>query len=95
MPLIKALFTRCGQPIPMRVDKFEYLFTENPYGDFVASVSAEEHVNHMLQTGNFELYTPPTAEELAVRQAELRKGDAKASARNQAREEQQAGGHRK
>ena len=50
--IMQANFTRCGQPIPMRVEKFDYLFTENQYGDFVASVVSEDHVKHLIDTDN-------------------------------------------
>lgn len=52
---MKAKFERCGQPIPMRVDKRDYLFQKDHNGDFVALVEAENHVNHLLGTGNFEI----------------------------------------
>ena len=65
--IMQAKFTRCGQPISMRVDKFDYLFTENQYGDFVARVSSEDHVKHLVETGNFRIYEPPTMEELKAR----------------------------
>jgi hypothetical protein len=63
MSLMQALFTRCGQPIPMRVEKFDYLFTENVHGHFVCRVASEDHVVYMEETGNFKKYTPPTREE--------------------------------
>jgi hypothetical protein len=63
MSLMQALFTRCGQPIPMRVEKFDYLFTENVHGHFVCRVASEDHVAYMEETGNFERYTPPTREQ--------------------------------
>lgn len=58
MPLMRALFDRCGQPIPMRVDKFDYLFTEDASGNFVANVANEEHIDYLLGTKNFEMYDP-------------------------------------
>ena len=66
--LMQALFTRGGQPIPMRVDKFDYLFTENHTGDFVCNVISDDHAQHMLSTGNFKEYVPPTREELQERE---------------------------
>jgi len=60
MPLMQACFTRCGQPIPMRVDKYDYLFTENQDGVFVANVTAEDHIKYLLETGNFKMYESPT-----------------------------------
>ena len=56
MTLMRAKFERCGEPIPMRVDKRDYLFQENHVGDFVAKVDAEDHVNYLLATENFEIY---------------------------------------
>lgn len=39
----------------MRLEKRDYLFQENHDGDFVAVVDAENHVNHLIETGNFEI----------------------------------------
>lgn len=75
MPLMRAKFERCGEPIPMRVDKRDYLFQENHAGDFVANIDSEEHAHYLEDTGNFELYTPPTYEEMMAREKE--KVDAK------------------
>ena len=55
MPLMRAKFERCGQPIPMRIDKRDYIFQKDHTGDFVAIVDAENHVNYLLDTGNFEI----------------------------------------
>ena len=56
MPLMKALFERCGEPIPMKVDKRDYLFQKNPNtGEFVDIIESEPHVNYLLKTGNFAL----------------------------------------
>lgn len=68
MPLMQACFNRCGEPIHMRVDKFDYLFTENQYGDFVANVTSEDHIKYLIQTGNFKAYTTPTRAELEARE---------------------------
>jgi len=73
--LIQALFTRGGQPIPMRVDKFDYLFTENHTGDFVCNVISDDHAQHMLSTGNFKAYVAPTREELQKREQSKLKED--------------------
>jgi hypothetical protein len=78
--IMQASFTRCGQPIPMRVEKFDYLFTENQYGDFVASIVSEDHVKHLLDTGNFKEYVPPTMEEWKAREKEAAKDKAKSDA---------------
>lgn len=59
--MMKAKFTRCGEPIPMRVDKRDYLFQENPAGDFVAIIDSEEHANYLEKTGNFERYDQKAA----------------------------------
>lgn len=55
MALMRAKFERCGEPIPMRVDKRDYLFQEDHNGDFVAKIDSEDHVNYLLATGNFEI----------------------------------------
>ena len=88
MPLMQACFTRCGEPIQMRVDKFDYLFTENQYGDFVANVTSEDHIKYLLKTGNFKMYTAPTRAELdarekakAAEEADIAKSAAKAEAK--------------
>ena len=64
MPFMQACFTRCGQPIPMRVDRHDYLFTENEHGDFIANITDPAHEKHLLETGNFKLYEPPGREEM-------------------------------
>lgn len=64
--IMKATFSRCGEPIPMRVDKRDYLFQENPNGDFVAIIDSEEHVSYLLQTGNFVKYDAEAAKKEAV-----------------------------
>ena len=76
--IMKAKFSRCGDPIPMRVDKRDYLFQENPHGDFVAIVDSEEHVSYLKQTGNFEIYDPKAAKAAAIEQM---KAEAKADAK--------------
>lgn len=65
---MRAKFNRCGQPIPMRVDKIDYVFQENHAGDFVANITAEDHVHYLEQTGNFELYEAPSYEEMMERE---------------------------
>ena len=55
MPLMRAKFERCGEPIPMRVEKRDYLFQENHKGDFVAFVDSVPHTQYLLDTGNFEI----------------------------------------
>lgn len=55
MPLMRAKFERCGQPIPMRIEKRDYIFQKDHTGDFVAMVDAENHVNYLIETGNFEI----------------------------------------
>ena len=55
MALMRAKFERCGEPIPMRVDKRDYLFQEDHNGNFVAKIDSEDHVNYLLATGNFEV----------------------------------------
>lgn len=61
--LMKAKFERCGEPIPMRVDKRDYLFQKNPAGDFVAIIDSEEHAKYLEHTGNFERYDQEAAME--------------------------------
>ena len=78
MPLMQACFTRCGEPIHMRVDKMDYLFTETQTGDFVANITDEAHIKHLLQTGNFKMYDQSEAME-AARRAQA-KEEAKAKA---------------
>ena len=72
----------------MRVDKFDYLFTENQYGDFVANVTSEDHIKYLMKTNNFKMYTPPTRSELEAREkaraadeAAMAKASAKAEAK--------------
>jgi len=57
--IMQTCFTRCGQPIPMRVEKFDYLFTENQHGDFTCNVLSEDHCKHLIETGNFKEYVAP------------------------------------
>lgn len=64
--IMQATFTRCGDPIPMRVDKRDYLFQENPNGDFVAIIDSEEHVSYLKQTGNFVVYDAEAAKKKAA-----------------------------
>jgi len=66
--VMKAKFSRCGEPIPMKVDKRDYLFQENPHGDFVAIIESEEHVHYLEQTENFEVYDAKAANEKAREQ---------------------------
>lgn len=61
MALMRAKFERCGEPIPMRVEKRDYLFQETHSGDFVAKIDSEDHVNRLLATGNFEIYDEKAA----------------------------------
>lgn len=69
MPLMRAKFERCGQPIPMRIEKRDYIFQKDHRGDFVAMVDAENHVNYLLDTGNFEIVVPESEEEMLAQQA--------------------------
>lgn len=39
----------------MRIEKRDYIFQKDHTGDFVAMVDAENHVNYLLDTGNFEI----------------------------------------
>lgn len=66
--LMRAKFTRCDEPIHMRVDKRDYLFQKNPAGDFVAIIDSAEHANYLEQTGNFERYDQEAAMKKAQEQ---------------------------
>jgi hypothetical protein len=71
---MQATFSRCGEPIPMRVDKRDYLFQENPNGDFVAIIDSEEHVSYLKQTGNFVVYDAEAAKKKAIERMKAEAG---------------------
>ena len=81
MALMRAKFERCGQPIPMRVDKMDYTFQKNHAGDFVCDIHAEDHVHYLEETGNFEMYTPPSYEEMMEREKARAKAESKDKAK--------------
>lgn len=90
--IMKAKFTRCGEPIPMRVGKRDYLFQENPHGDFVAIVESEEHSHYLEQTGNFEVYDAEAAKAAAL---ERMKAEAKTGAKVEVKTEPKGTGGKK
>lgn len=57
--LIQALFSRGGDPIHMRVQRFDYLFEKNRHGDMVCEVISDEHSSMLISMGNFKEYIPP------------------------------------
>jgi len=79
MALMKTKFTRGGQPIPMRVGKKDYIFQPNVHGDFVADITAEDHVHYLETTGNFELYIAPSYEEMMEAEKARAKKEAKST----------------
>jgi hypothetical protein len=87
---MKATFSRCGEPIPMRVDKRDYLFQENPNGDFVAIIDSEEHVSYLLQTGNFVKYDAEAAKKKALDQMKAKAAADKKAADKKAEAEKKA-----
>lgn len=61
--LMQATFSRCGESIPMRVNRFDYVFQANKHGDMVCNVSSDEHIKILKHMGTFQEYDPPEIKE--------------------------------
>lgn len=66
--LMQAMFSRCGESIPMRVNRFDYVFKANEHGDMVCDVNSEEHIKILKHMGTFHEYEKPVKKTITRRQ---------------------------